>query len=93
LDLSSRHGRSAAGQAGVDSSAASPVHESRNRPAVIDASIRGVLVSQIAISVGSMGQVERASPDLFRRSQLVSKTNGTAGLNVDIIESYESSLY
>ena len=59
----------------------------------MDASIRGVLVSQIAISVGSMGQVERASPDRFRRSQFVSKTNGTAGLNVDIIESYESSLY
>jgi hypothetical protein len=58
-------------------SAASPVHESRNRPAVIDASIRGVLVSQIAFSVGhaSIGQVERASPDLPRRSQLVSKTN------------------
>jgi len=57
---------------------------------VIGASIRGVLVSQIAISVGhaSIGQVERASPDLLRRSRLVSKTNGTAGLNVDIIESY-----
>jgi hypothetical protein len=57
---------------------------------VIDASIRGVLVSQIAIGVGhaSIGQVGRASPDLLRRSQLVSKTNGAAGLNVDIIESY-----
>jgi len=55
---------------------------------VIGASICGVLVSQIAISVGhaSIGQVERASPDLLRRSRLVS--NGNSGLNVDIIESY-----
>jgi hypothetical protein len=55
---------------------------------VIDASIRGVLVSQIAISVGhaSIVQVERASPDLLRRSKLVS--NGNSGLNVDIIARY-----
>jgi hypothetical protein len=55
---------------------------------VIGASIRGVLVSQIAISVGhaSIRQVERASPDLLRRSRLV--FNGNSGLNVDIIESY-----
>ena len=74
-------------------SAASPVHEPRNRPAVIDVSIRGVLVSQIAVSAAhtSIGQPKRAPPDLLRRSQLVCKTNGTAGLNVDIIESYESS--
>jgi len=85
--------RRGTGGSGFGASAASPVHKPRNRPAVIDASIRGVLVSQIAVSVGhaSIGQVKRASPDLFRRSQLVCKTNGTAGLNVDIIESYESS--
>jgi hypothetical protein len=55
---------------------------------VIGASIRGVLVSQIAISVGhaSIRQVERASPDLLRRSRPV--FNGNSGLNVDIIESY-----
>jgi hypothetical protein len=55
---------------------------------VIAASIRGVLVSQIAISVGhaSIRQVERASRDLLRRSRLV--FNGNSGLNVDIIESY-----
>jgi hypothetical protein len=38
----------------------------------MDASIRGVLVSQIAISVGhaSIGQVERASPDPFDEAGL-----------------------
>jgi hypothetical protein len=55
---------------------------------VIAASIRGVIVRQIAVSVGhaSIRQVERASPDLPRRSRLV--FNGNSGLNVDIIESY-----
>jgi hypothetical protein len=85
---------SAAGQAEVDSAgpAALPVHESRNRPAVIDVSVRGVLVTRIAISADheSIGQPNRASPDLFRRCSLVCKTNGNPGLNVDIIKNYES---
>jgi hypothetical protein len=60
---------------------------------VIDVSIHGILVSQIAISAGhaSIGQPKRAPPDFLRRNQLVCKTNGTAGLNVDIIKNYGSS--
>jgi hypothetical protein len=73
-------------------SAASRVHEPRNRPAVIDVSICGVLVSQIAVSADheSIGQPKGAPSKLLRRSQLVCKSNATAGLNVDIIKSYES---
>jgi len=54
--------------------------------------MRGVLVSQIAISAGhaSIGQPKRAPPNLLRRSRLVCKSSGTAGLNVDIIGNYES---
>ena len=95
LNLSSRHSRSAEGQARVD-----PVRPQRylftsrrNRPALIDVSIRGVLVSQIAISPDheSIGQPNRASPNLLRRCNLVCNTNGNPGLNVDIINNYESS--
>jgi len=84
--------RRGAGESRPGASAASPVHEPRNRPAVIDVSMRGVLVSQIAISAGhaSIGQPKRAPPNLLRRSRLVCKSSGTTGLNVDIIGNYES---
>ena len=64
-------------------SAASPVHQPRTRPAVIDVSIRGVLVSQIAVSAAqaSIGQPKRAPRDLLRRNQLVCKTNGTDSMS------------
>jgi hypothetical protein len=80
------------GEGRFGASAASPVHEPRNHPTVIDVSIRGVLVSQIAISAGHafIGQPKRAPSELLRRSRLVCKTNGTTGLNVDIIGNYES---
>jgi hypothetical protein len=52
FEQSPRPLRRGTGRSRFGASAASPVHESRNRPAVIDASIRGVLVSQVAISVG-----------------------------------------
>ena len=69
-----------------------PVYEPRNRPAVIDVSICGVLVSQIAVSADheSIEQPKGAPSNLLRRSQLVCKSSGTAGLNVDIIGNYES---
>jgi hypothetical protein len=36
------------------------------------------------------GKLNARRPTSFDEAQLVSKTNGTAGLNVDIIESYQS---
>jgi len=81
LNLGSRHGplRRGTGGSRFGASAASPVHQPRTRPAVIDVSIRGVLVSQIAVGAAqaSIGQPKRAPRDLLRRSQLVCKTNGT----------------
>jgi hypothetical protein len=67
FEQSPRPLRRGAGESRPGASAASPVHEPRNRPAVIDVSIRGVLVIQIAISAGheSIGQPNRAPSNLL----------------------------
>ena len=93
LDLGSRHRRSAAGEARVDPVRPQITCSRAAQPSRGDRRIDPWRPRQsIAISAGhaSIGQPKRAPSDLLRRSRLARKSNGAAGLNVDIIGNYES---